>query len=144
MNEDDLTAVHVDVFLEHPARKVWRALTEPELLAKWLMPNDIKPVVGHRFHLHADPQPAVGFEGGPVPCEVLEVEPEKLLKISWGASWTVTWRLEQEGKGTRLFLSHEGFDPDDHFQQMARKIMGSGWRSGVVRRLGAVLDVLPD
>ncbi len=140
---DDQTAVHVDQFLAHAPRTVWRALTEPELLARWLMPNDIKPVVGHRFHLHADPQPAAGFEGGPVPCEVLEVEPEQLLKIRWGTHWTVTWRLEAEGNGTRLFLSHEGFDPDSHFEQVARKIMGSGWSSGVPRRLAEVLDGLP-
>ncbi|MFC3451544.1 SRPBCC family protein [Amycolatopsis speibonae] len=104
---------------------MWRALTEPQLLERWLrMPNDIKPVVGHRFELLADPVPAAGFAGGPVACEVLAVEPERLLSISWGPEWTVTWRLEPEGRGTRLFLSHEGFDPDDEFQRMSRRIMG--------------------
>ena len=29
--------------LPDPPEKVWRALTEPELLAAWMMPNDIKP-----------------------------------------------------------------------------------------------------
>lgn len=139
---EDVTAVHVDQFLAHPPRAVWRALTEPDLLARWLMPNDIKPVAGHRFHLHADPKPAAGFAGGPVPCEVLEVDPERLLKISWGETWTVTWRLEPEGRGTRLFVSHEGFDPDDEFEQTARRIMGGGWRSGVTTRLAALLAEL--
>ena len=32
-------------------RLVWRALTEPELLARWWAEGDIKPVVGHRFTL---------------------------------------------------------------------------------------------
>jgi uncharacterized protein YndB with AHSA1/START domain len=139
---EDLTSVHVDQFLAHPPETVWRALTEPELLPRWLMPNDIKPVVGHRFHLHADPKPAAGFAGGPVPCEVLAVEAPRLLRISWGESWTVTWRLEPEGRGTRMFLTHEGFDPDDHFEQISRKIMGGGWRTGVIKRLTAVLDEL--
>lgn len=77
-----------------------------------------------------------------MPCEVLEVDEERLLKIAWG-TWTVSWRLEVEGKGTRLFLSHEGFDPDDEFQQISRKMMGGGWRSGVRRGLERLLAELP-
>ncbi|KFU82524.1 Uncharacterized conserved protein YndB, AHSA1/START domain [Amycolatopsis lurida] len=145
MNDEDPTAIHVDQFLAHPPRKVWRALTEPQLLERWLrMPNDIKPIVGHRFELFADPVPAAGFEGGPVACEVLAVELERLLSISWGPEWTVTWRLVPEGRGTRLFLSHEGFDPDDEFQRMSRRIMGGGWRTGVPKALARVLDEMPD
>uniref|UniRef100_UPI000309347F hypothetical protein n=1 Tax=Conexibacter woesei TaxID=191495 RepID=UPI000309347F len=45
-----------------------------------------------------------------------------------------------EGHGTRLFIEHAGFDPDDAHQQLARTIMGGGWRSGVLRRLTALLD----
>jgi uncharacterized protein YndB with AHSA1/START domain len=66
-------------------REVWRALTKPELLQRWLnMPHDIKPVAGRHFHLHAQPVPAAGFGGGPVLCEVLEVEDERRLRFSWG------------------------------------------------------------
>jgi uncharacterized protein YndB with AHSA1/START domain len=79
-----------------------------------------------------------------VACEVLEVEPERKLSIRWGPQWTVTWRLEPEGTGTRLFLSHEGFDPDDEFQRVSRRIMGGGWRSHVPRALARLLDSLPD
>jgi uncharacterized protein YndB with AHSA1/START domain len=132
--------IQVDQFLGHPPAKVWRALTEPDLLARWLMPNDIKPVAGHRFHLDAPPRPSAGFAGGPVPCEVLEVEPHRLLKFSWGEQWTITWRLHPEGKGTRLLLSHTGFDPDDEMQQRIRRIMDGGWRSTVMRRLVEVLE----
>ena len=54
-------------------------------------------------------------------------------------STTVTWRLQPEGRGTRLFLDHEGFDPDDPAAQLARQIMGGGWRSRMMARLQAVL-----
>jgi hypothetical protein len=37
---------------------------------------------------------------------------------------------------------HEGFDPDDPAQLMARKIMGGGWRSSVLAGLEAVLEAL--
>jgi uncharacterized protein YndB with AHSA1/START domain len=125
--------IHVGQFLAHPPAKVWRTLTEPELLARWFMPNDIKPVVGHRFHLHADNR----FASGPVPCEVLDVEPERLLRFAWGEHWTVTWRLEPEGRGTRLLLTHAGFGPDE---ELIRQIMNGGWRSTIMRRLANALE----
>jgi uncharacterized protein YndB with AHSA1/START domain len=40
----------VEYSFPQPPAHVWRALTEPELLAAWLMPNDIAPVVGHKFN----------------------------------------------------------------------------------------------
>ncbi|MGP3960470.1 SRPBCC family protein [Nonomuraea sp. 3N208] len=129
---EDLRAIRLDQFIAHPPAKVWRAITEPDLVAQWLMANDFKPEVGHQFTFRTQPKKQVGFEGL-VYCEVLELEQEKLLKISWSdrkmADWTVTWRLEPEGKGTRLFLDHEGFDPDDEMQQLSRRIMGGGWPS---------------
>ncbi|WP_188186746.1 SRPBCC family protein [Nonomuraea sp. SYSU D8015] len=138
---EDLRAIRLDQFIPHPPEKVWRALTEPELVAKWLMPNDFKAEVGHRFTFRTEPKKQVGFDGI-VYCEVLELEPGKLLKISWSdrkrADWTVTWRLEPEGRGTRLFLDHEGFDPDDELQQMSRRIMGGGWRSRHFSAIAAV------
>ncbi|MFD1539702.1 SRPBCC family protein [Nonomuraea guangzhouensis] len=141
----DQRAIRMDQFLAHPPAKVWRALTEPELVARWLMPNDFKPEVGHRFTFTTKPVKQTGFEGV-VYCQVLELEPEKRLKISWtdgkNADWTVTWRLEPEGKGTRLFLDHEGFDPDDAMQQLARKIMDAGWRSSHFAAIAEVLDTL--
>lgn len=128
--DDDPGAIRLDQFIPHPPAKVWRALTEPELVARWLMPNDFKLEVGHRFTFTTSPKKQVGFDGV-VYCEVLEFEPEKLLKISWSdrkrADWTVMWRLEPEGRGTRLFLDHEGFDPADEVQQLSRRIMGGGW-----------------
>ena len=139
---EDLRSIHVDEYLAHPPAKVWRALTDPDLLAKWLMRNDFRPEVGHRFTFVTQPVPGTDFDGV-VRCEVLAVEPERLLRISWaGASdvaTTVTWRLQAEGRGTRLFLDHEGFDPDSPGQQLARRIMGGGWRSRMMPALATVL-----
>ncbi|WP_043639292.1 SRPBCC family protein [Nonomuraea candida] len=138
---EERRAIRLDQFVAHPPAKVWRALTEPELLARWLMPNDgFKAEVGQRFTFTTKPKKQVGFDGT-VHCEVLEIEPEKLLRISWGArgqgDWTVTWRLEPEGRGTRIFLDHEGFDPDDEVQQLSRRIMGGGWPR-ILDTIGAI------
>jgi uncharacterized protein YndB with AHSA1/START domain len=143
---EDLTAIRVDEFLPHPPAKVWRALTEPRLMAKWMMaPADFRLEVGHRFTFRTNPKPAVRF-GGVVYCEVLAFEPERMLRISWvdrgtenGLDSTVTWRLVPEGRGTRLFVEQVGFDPDNPYQQLGRRIMGGqGWR-GSARRLRAAL-----
>lgn len=138
---EDLTAIRVDEFLPHPPARVWRALTESDMLAKWLMPNDFQPVVGHTFTFATQAIPAADFDGV-VHCEVLAIEPEEMLRIRWGGGrldTTVTWRLVPEGRGTRLFLEHEGFDPGDESNQFARRTMGGGWRSHMARRIAQVL-----
>ncbi|MFD0900906.1 SRPBCC family protein [Actinomadura sediminis] len=140
MNEH---AIEVDEFLPHPPAQVWRALTDRDLLARWLMPNDFEPAVGHRFTFTTRPIPNIDFDGT-IDCEVLEIDEGRLLRISWGGGGldtTVTWRLAAEGTGTRLFIEHRGFDLDDPAQQFAFKGMDSGWRTGVLR---ALQDLLAD
>jgi uncharacterized protein YndB with AHSA1/START domain len=133
------TSIDVDQYLPHPPAKVWRALTDRQRLATWLMPNDFAPVVGHRFTFHTAPR--AGFDGV-VHCRVLDVDPERLMRWSWRGGTldsVVTWTLRSEGRGTRLFLRHEGFDPDDPLQRQALRIMGGGWRSHIMRALEADL-----
>ena len=36
-------------FFPHPPEAIWEYLTDSELLSQWLMPNDFKPILGHRF-----------------------------------------------------------------------------------------------
>jgi uncharacterized protein YndB with AHSA1/START domain len=139
----ELSSIHVDEFLPYPPDQVWLVLTDPDKLAVWLMPNDFELTVGHRFTFRTTPVPGAEFDGL-VSCEVLEIDPQRLLRISWagGATLrtTVTWRLVAEGRGTRLLLDHEGFDLSDPFQQVAHRGMGSGWRSNVLRRISELLD----
>jgi uncharacterized protein YndB with AHSA1/START domain len=139
MTSDQATSIEVDQFLPHPPPKVWRALTDPRRIERWLMPNDFAPVAGHRFTFHTEPRP--GFDGV-VQCEVLTLDPERLMRWSWRGGTldsTVTWTLVPEGDGTRLFLRHEGFDPGDPMQRTALRIMGGGWRSRVMPALAKEL-----
>jgi len=135
--------IHTDAYLPHPAERVWRALTDPVLLAGWLMPNDFQPIVGHRFTFRTDPAP--GFDGI-IHCAVLAVRPPELLRISWtggpGIDTTVTWQLAAEGRGTRLILSHEGFDDTDPRQRALRRMLDGGWRGHLAHRLERTLDAL--
>jgi uncharacterized protein YndB with AHSA1/START domain len=127
--------ITVDQFIAQPPERVWQALTTPELLARWWVPGDIEPTVGHEFHLDMP-----GW--GRVPGTVLEVvEPELLVHTF--ADWTLTWRLVAEGTGTRLFLEHAGFDLTNGQHRFAFDNMGPGWRDEVLPRLVALLEDAP-
>jgi uncharacterized protein YndB with AHSA1/START domain len=72
----DAEAIVLDYDLDESPEKVWRALTDPALVAKWLAPNDISTEVGRRFSLTPSPD-------APVDCEVLEADPERRLSYRW-------------------------------------------------------------
>ncbi|WP_438023664.1 SRPBCC family protein [Sorangium sp. So ce233] len=74
----------------HPPELVWRALTEPALIAEWLMQNDFRPELGHRFTLRTDPGP--GFDGV-VRCEVLELDPPTKMRWSWRVEPTESYSI---------------------------------------------------
>ena len=100
--------------------KIWRALTQPHLIEEWLMKNDFKPVVDHRFSLSAD--------WGAVDCRVLAVEPSRTLSYSWaayGLESVVTWTLAPTSKGTLLRMEQSGFRAD---QQQAYQGARYGWQ----------------
>ena len=146
------TTIAIDQFLPYPPARVWRALTDPDLLARWLMPpHDFQLKVGHRFTFTGTPMPKVNFSGI-VQCEVLDFEVERTLSYSWAdfsgendLRSTVTWRLEPEGQGTHLFLEHGGFDPAHPLLQLSYQIMSGGWVR-LMRQLAETLaaeDALP-
>lgn len=100
-------SVVVERELPHPPEKIWRALTEPQLIAEWLMQNDFAPVVGHRFGASAD--------WGAVDCRVRTVEPNRMLSYTWDTKdleSIVTWTLTPTGAGTRLRMQQTGFRSD--------------------------------
>ena len=137
----DPTTIAVDQFLAHSPAKVWRVLTDSDLLARWLMPNDFRAVPGHRFTFRTTPRPAQGFDGV-IHCEVLELDEPRRLRWAWRGGrldTVVTWTLVPEGRGTRLFLEHAGFDPDDPVQRRTFTLLDGGWRSHVWPRLSQTL-----
>ena len=133
-------SISLEFDLPHPPAKVWRVLTEPELLAAWLMVNDIRPVVGHSFTFKAEPTP---WWDGMVYCEVLEIDLHKRLRYSWRSGpasspldTVVTWTLTPTPSGTRLALEQSGFLPANAF---AFDGASKGWRHMVGERLSKVL-----
>ena len=114
----------------HPPEKLWRALTESPLLAKWMMSNDFEPVIGRQFQFRADP---MQNWNGIVDCEVLIVEPYRQLAYNWGVGpiqagglqWVVTLTLTPSGEGTQLRMEQSGFTPE---QQGAYQGANYGWQ----------------
>ena len=101
----------LDYELDEAPEKVWRALTQPALVAAWLGPNDIAPEVGRRFALQPTPD-------HPVDCEILEADPERRLSYRWREAderggmvdSTITFEVTPTPLGgSHLRLVHSGF-----------------------------------
>jgi uncharacterized protein YndB with AHSA1/START domain len=120
-------SILIECDLPDSPQKVWRALTEPQWLGKWLMPCDLRVEVGARFHFWpADGERGENSErsqGGersdtPIDCEVIDVEPNRRLR--WlqrerdegraSVESVVTLEISSiPNGGTRLRLLHDGF-----------------------------------
>ena len=135
-------AVEIGTFFPQPPNVVWRALTEPYLLERWLMPSiGFVASVGAKFTFVIPIQPV-----GDISCKVLTARPGEQLTFSWvdlraenPARWVVDWTVRPHGRGTRLLLMQTGFDIDDRRQKMARNAMERNWKV-VMSRLGEELD----
>lgn len=104
-------ALIIERSLPHAQDKVWRALTQSELMADWLMPNDFEPVVGKHFTLRTDPTP---HWNGIVTGEVLAVEPMSRLVYKW-YDMTIVMTLTPADGGVLLRMEQTGFANDQAY-----------------------------
>ena len=99
--------------LPHSPENVWRALTDPALLAEWLLPAvDLKLEPGAAFAFKKEPMP--GWDGI-VNCRFVEIEAQRKLSWTWvvgDIDTVVTFTLTPTASGTRLSLVQSGFKPD--------------------------------
>lgn len=102
-------ALSFEFELRHAPAKVWRALTDPVLLAEWLLPVVGKLEPGAAFAFKTQPHP--GWDGT-VSCRMLEIEPQRKLSYTWeaiGIDTVVTFTLTPTESGTHLSLVQSGF-----------------------------------
>jgi len=124
--------------LEHSPAKVWRALTQPELLAQWLLPvegNALELRVGEEFTYRTQPHP--GWDGT-VNCRLLRIEPERELVYAWTVPFldtVVTFTLVPTDAGTQLTIVQAGFQPD-------QKRESGGARYGWTMMTGRLVELL--
>ncbi|MBQ1559330.1 SRPBCC domain-containing protein [Caulobacter sp.] len=137
----------LDEILPHSPSAVWSALTDGDLMGRWLMaPTGFRAVVGAHFTFQTTP---AGPWDGVIHCEVLEVEPNRRLSYAWkgghpdiaegyGAplDTIVSFTLTPTEAGVRLQLVHAGFAAPRN--SGAYQHMGQGWRQ-VISRLTALI-----
>ena len=119
MNPIDTTApaqtdsISFEFDLRHSPKKVWRALTDPTLLAEWLLPAiDFKLEPGAAFTFKTQPYP--GWDGT-VQCRILEIDEPRRISYAWvvvDLDTVVTFTLTPTESGTRLSLVQSGFKPE--------------------------------
>ena len=130
----------VDTVFPHAPEKVWKTLTDAELVARWVkMPmTGFAAVKGTRFTYKTTP---AGEWDGFIHCEVLEVVPNERLVYSWKGGHEgnvgygsrletkVTWTLTRTAAGTRVRLVHSGFVLPRN--ETAYTNMSNGWQKVV-------------
>ena len=142
--------IRVDQFVAAAPEKVWRLLTEPELMRLWWVEGDVAAVVGHQFTLD---MPGYGKQ----PCKVLEVDPPHRFVYTFTAAWTdgfaktgstnldqtvVTFTADSDvstGTGNRTFtFSSSGFTASTFAVGQSITLTGSSSRSltGIVTSWG--------
>ena len=119
MNPTDTTArsqtesISFEFNLPHSPEKVWRALTDPALLAEWLLPVvDLKLESGAAFTFKTQSYP--GWDGT-VNCRFVEIDAHRKLSYTWSVPFldtVVTFTLTPTPSGTRLVLVQSGFKAD--------------------------------
>ncbi|MDP3853309.1 SRPBCC domain-containing protein [Phenylobacterium sp.] len=136
----------VDEVFPHAPAVVWKTLTLPGMMGRWLkmQPIGFQPAVGTRFTYQTSP---AGAWDGVIHCEVLEVTPHERLSYAWKGGHDgnvgygsrldtiVTFVLSAVENGTRLRLVHSGFVLPRN--ESAFKNMSEGWTK-VVRTIDAI------
>ncbi len=136
--ESTTRSVIVEKEYPQPPEKVWRALTEKSLIEQWLMKNDFEPVTGHAFTLRMDP---VKGWNGVIDCEVLAVDPPRVLAYTWGAlglGSVVTFTLTPTDSGTHVRVEQSGFGEN---QDQAYNGAKWGWQNFMGKLEGVVAGI---
>jgi uncharacterized protein YndB with AHSA1/START domain len=134
--------VRLERVYRHPPEKVWRTLTDPAVVATWLMKSTgFEARVGCTFQFRVD-KPPVGWRGI-VDCEVLEVDPPRRLAYSWRGEprhrpTVVTWTIEPVPEGSRVLLVHSGFRGLGG--ALLSRMLGSGWKKMMDTSFPAALE----
>lgn len=108
-----MNEIRKNLFLAAPVERVWAYLTDRDKLQAWLMGSDIvNPGEGTRFAFTAEPS---GRWDGRIDCEIRQFIEYERIAYTWsandiGVETLVTFDLEAVTGGTRLTLTHAGFE----------------------------------
>jgi len=128
------------VDLNAPVQEVFRHLTEPAAMIRWMGQHaTLRPVPGGAFE--------IDINGVPVRGRYLEIDPPRRVLVSWGVAGNpalppgttqVEFTLSPTEGGTRLRLVHRNLPPDEmemhsagwgYFLSRLSQAAGPSWAS---------------
>lgn len=119
---------------EQSPQEIWKALTDPGMLAQWLAPGSIEPRIGGRARLDFQDSGIV------IDSAVSLYEPDHLLEYSWSGPGEplrlITWTLAAVLDGCRLSLTLQ-LPGDDVVDRSC-----AGWEAHLTM-LAAALEGVP-
>ena len=117
--------------LSHPLEKVWKAITQPDILAKWLAVVTIDPTPGGEM--------TIAFTNSPSTSRgrITRISAPRLIEYTWQENndlpSLVCWELKPDGRdGCILILTHSLLNNEI-------PSFGAGWHTHL-DLLGEVLD----
>ncbi|HLZ87877.1 MAG TPA: SRPBCC domain-containing protein [Puia sp.] len=121
--KDNTFGVCFERILDHPVSIVWKAITDPAQLPKWLAPVIIK-----------DDTISLQLTGGTMGGRILQWKENTLLEYEWYEGSIVRWELVTEGPGgCRLVFTHR------NVMQSQLQGAATGWHYHM-DILGIILD----
>lgn len=121
--------------LPGPIDRVWTYLTDSELRRQWMASGTMEQKVGApvefvwRNNELTDP-PGTAPEGvsgdHQMLCEVLAIDPPRLLSISWGSTGGVTFTLEEKDSEVLLTIVHKRIE-----DQSVLLNVSAGWHAHI-------------
>ena len=117
----DLRVIRFERRLRHPVERVWRALTEPDELAKWLALAELDLREGGSVVLrwqNTDDEGNAAVARGTVSA----LEPPRLLELDTDIHGLLRWELAPDGEGTALTFTAEAQIPPEYELEVL-----SGW-----------------
>ena len=120
-----------EVLLDATPAKVWKAITDKDEMKKWYFDlKEFKAVPGFEFEFEGGPEDRIYIHQ----CRITEVIPLKKLAYSWSykgyqGKTIVIFELFEEGKRTRLKLTHQGLESFEvnNNPDLDRKNFDAGW-----------------
>ena len=113
-----------EVDLPAPAEEVFRHLTDPAAMIRWMGQHaTLKPVPGGAFE--------IDINGVPIRGQYLLIDPPRRVRVSWGVAGStdmppgatqVEFTLTPTASGTRLRLIHRGLAPGQE------TVHATGWQ----------------
>ena len=133
--KDTKDAIVKTLYIDAPRETVWEYLVDKDKLAKWFHEGEGVMETGKPYHLLNDA--GERLLGG----DVLEMDRPSRLVYTFTHEWlggkitTVTWELCEAYGGTRVYLTHTGFDAADNEMEMLLSHDG-GWEEHFGRLRG--------